>query len=612
VNFSNGSNIFTTTTNSSGIAASSFFTANSQIGAVAVTVTVNYATLNPHAVRPRNITGPVYFSLVNTAANGLNQFSASAATLTFDANTSTQQNLTLLAGAGTTNWQASLSYGAGASGWLMINKNSGTLAAGSSTQLILSANKSGLAAGTYSANLNFNDINHSANSITVKVSLIVGGYSYYLPFLSNAVNGYTSKLILQNVGNAPAIIATQYFDQQGNALSGQGQATCSQLANNAACTTPNSLSSGTKGTGVIISTQPLSVLVQESTPYGSSAYAVEAGASMNLVAPVAIHNAEGGFNTQLTIANTGATPTTATINFYDQAGNMLPTAKQTLSLAAHSSQTLDQAAATSKLPDGFYGWAQIDGASGAQLVAQVLEQRSDIKFVALVNAQPVVTNQMYAPAIFKKAFGSFVTGVNIINPSNTTLSIHLNFYDHTGKLYAATPFKLNPYAVAPIYQGASDSYGLPNGFYGSASIMAEGGNIVMMVNEAGMQTAAGTAQSGAYTPGRQGASKLALPVVANNGNGYTSGLTILNSSDQSVSGSLTYYNPDGTQQGQTQSFSLAAHASLPSYQGAANLPLSFYGQAVVTAANNSNSLLATINVQSSSSFYTYTESGSGN
>ena len=99
--------------------------------------------------------------------------------------------------------------------------------------------------------------------------------------------------------------------------------------------------------------------------------------------------------------------------------------------------------------------------------------------------------------------------------------------------------------------------------------------------------------------------------MANSGNGYTTGLTILNVSDQTVKGSISYYLTDGTQVvGAKQNFDLAAHASQPIYQGAvANLPQGFHGQAVITqvSVGTTANLIVTTNAQTDSLFFTYTE-----
>jgi hypothetical protein len=192
-------------------------------------------------------------------------------------------------------------------------------------------------------------------------------------------------------------------------------------------------------------------------------------------------------------------------------------------------------------------------------------------------------------------------------------TVAVTYYGKDGTAFSATPFVLAGHAVQPIYQGANSGVGiaanggLPNNFIGAATVTASAGGVVMAVNEAGGLTESGAAQSGTYLATANGSSTVGLPVVANNGNGYTSGVTVLNLSAETVGGTIAYYNPDGTLAGQ-QAFSIAAHASQLAYQGAASLPNGFYGQAVITQASGAaNSLLATTNVQSATSFYSYTE-----
>ena len=587
----------------------------------------------PHFLANNTPSNSVYYNVVATATgfpttnfflyntstnypNGLDQLTVNHHSLSFDATTS-HQNLTLMAGPVATNWLGSVTYGPGASGWLTLSANSGALLASNSTTIGLTANVGGLNNGIYTASVTFQDAANTGNSVTVNATLNVGpggAFSYYLPFVANGAGGFTSHVTVQNVGNAPATIQAQYFDPAGSSLGTQG-ATCGTLAANAACVATNPLANGARGTGVIVSNQPLSVIVQESTPFGSSAYTVGVGGSSQLVAPLAINGANGGFVTQLTLANVGPNATTATVRFYDQSGNLISNATKNVALGAHASQTLDQTAADSGLAVGYYGWAKIEGASGSQLVAQVLETRADIKFVALANSQqPNGVNKLYAPAIFRGAFGGFVTGANIVNPNDNATQVTITYYDSQGQAYRAQPFTLAAHAVAPVYQGANGGNGLPNGglpngFYGSATVESSQ-PLTMVVNEAGNTTANGAAQSGTYAAASMGSSNVGLPVVANGGNGgFASGATILNTGDTAVSGTISYYRADGTQlTAGSQSFTIAAHASLPIYQGGAGLPNGFAGQAVVVQTSGAaNSLLTTTNVQSPDLFYSYTE-----
>jgi uncharacterized protein YkwD len=155
--------------------------------------------------------------------------------------------------------------------------------------------------------------------------------------------------------------------------------------------------------------------------------------------------------------------------------------------------------------------------------------------------------------------------------------------------------------------------GLPDSFYGSATVTSQGGGVAMVVNESGSTTANGASQSGTYSAAPAGNGSIGLPVIARNGSGaiggpLMTGATLLNVSGQSVSGTIQYYNNDGTSIGTAKPFSIAAHASLALYQGdnAQGLTDGTYGTALITETSGSD-LIMTTNAQSASFFYTYTE-----
>jgi hypothetical protein len=344
-----------------------------------------------------------------------------------------------------------------------------------------------------------------------------------------------------------------------------------------------------------------------------------------LIAPLALNDYYGGFTTQLTVLNAGANATTVTVTFYGQDGTLQAGATRTLTLAAHTAQTLDQAAATSNIPVGFNGWAQVTGANNTDLLtAQVLEQNPNNRFVALVNSRQSGQPNQYAPAIFDDAYGHFFSGVNIINPNPTTITVNVTYYKYDGTSIPTTPFQLAPRAVAGVYQGVKGNInglpagGLPTGFYGGMIVTGIGGGVVVMANEEGGTTAAGTSRSGTYAAAASGASVIALPAVANNGFGFTSGATIFNISNTTVTGTIQYYTPNGVAVGSPQAFTVSGgvsgvapnlrHGSHAVYQGASSLPNGFYGTAIITQTGGpANALVATTNMESAGLFYTYTE-----
>jgi hypothetical protein len=448
-------------------------------------------------------------------------------------------------------------------------------------------------------------------------------YTYNLPFLANnyipsgQTQGYTTFLAVQNLGSSPATLNIQYFDPAGNVVNGPPlSGSCNPIPAHGECLAPNPMASGTQGTGIISSSQPLNAIVAEATPFGGSAYAVSAGSAANLIAPFIYNKAFGSYSTQLHIFNAGSSTVTATVKFYDYTGSLAITATKTFAIGSKQSYSLDQAASDSGLYLNFQGWAQLISAAGSQLSEQILEQDSDLGYVAILNATPSAATTVYVPTVFNVSYGNFYTGVAIVNPNNITITVTPSYYTITGTLYSTNPFQLGPYEVASIYDSLINPLyglpagGLPQGFTGAAIVTSQGGGIVMAINEYGGRTNAGTIESGTYVATSSGGSTVGLPVMANNGFGYTTGATVFNTSNTNVSATISYYNTDGSLAGSPQQFSIGPYASQPLYQGNVGLPNPFYGSAVVTQISAGTSLIVTTNALSNAFFYTYTEPNS--
>jgi hypothetical protein len=463
----------------------------------------------------------------------------------------------------------------------------------------------------------FNLVNNPANTIS--------GYSYYLPFLANnyqpggVSNGsFTTFLTFQNSNNVATSISIRYFDSTGTVITVPA-GTCSTIQAYGECVAPSPFTSGQHGEAILTSIQPLNVVVAEATPFGGSAYTVGAGASNNLIAPVAIRGGLVDFTTQLTIFNTGSSSASGTIKFYDQGGNHIAAADKSFTLATQTTTSFDQSSDTS-LGNNFYGWAQISSPAGSQLVAQVLEQRPSVHFVAVVNAQSTPQTTLYDPAIFNQAFGPFVTGANLVNPNPTPVTVSINYYRNDGTTYAASPFTIPANGVVGIYHAGTSGAGLPDGglpagtsgWYGAAQVNVSGINgVVMFVNEQGGTTGNGNDQSGTYGAAVSGATSVGLPVMANGAfGGYVTGSTIENTTNSNVGGTIQYFDLNGTAVGTAKTFSVGPHASFPLYQGGTDQGLSagFYGTAVIMVTSGpTSSILTTTNAQSNEFFYSYTE-----
>jgi predicted outer membrane repeat protein len=452
----------------------------------------------------------------------------------------------------------------------------------------------------------FNLVNSAANAAS--------GYSYYLPFLANNANGYTTYLVFQNTANVSSTVSISFFDNNGNPVS-PTTGTCSSVAALGECIVPNPFADNKQGEGIIVSQQPLNVIVSDATPFGGSAYAVPAGASNTLIAPVAIKGGLVDFTTQLSIFNGGNSTVNGTVQFFDSNGNHISAADKSFSLSAHSTTTYDQSQDNTLA--NFYGWAQVSSPAGSALVAQTLEQRPSVKFVAIVNAQFNPQTTLYAPAIFNEAFGSFVTGANLVNPNSQPVTVTLTYYKNDGTASVTTPFTIAGNAVTGIFQGGTSgsglpSGGLPNGWYGAVTVQVSGGSgIIMFVNEQGGLTATGSDQSGTYGAAVSGSSVIGLPVMANGAfGGYITGATIENITSTPVTASVQYYDLNGNTVGTAKSVTIGGNASYGLYQGGSDQALAsgFYGTAQITVISGpSSSLLVTTNAQSNAFFYSYTE-----
>lgn len=538
--------------------------------------------------------------------------------------TSPNQTVNLNATLLPVSWAATVSYSSNATGWLQLDRSSGIAVATLPSPVKLSLANNNLADGYYTATVTFKDTADSTDVASVVVGLRMlpapltnPAYSYYIPMMNNGPESINSFIIVQNMGNRPAQVDVSYYHvNDGVNTNGEIEAsdnvTCSSVPINARCQPLNKIGMEKSGSAIVYSDEPLNVIVRQSNTFGNSAYAISPGTSSNLIAPLAINHA-GGFSTQLTVFNTAATDTNATVTFYDQFGHVVPAATQHLHILSHATAQLYQADSSENLPNNFYGWAEISGDAGSQLAAQVLEENDSSNFMALTMAVNAGQNKLYAPAMFNNAFGGFVSGANVVNPNNQPVQVTVTYYGADGKAYPAAPFTLDAYAVAPIYQAANKTInglpngGLPVGFYGTATVEATGGGVVMVTNEAGGRTQTGGLRSGDYLGAVQGSSILSLPLLANNDwTGLTTGTTIWNSTDQPASFTVQYFGDDGTAYGPSKNYTLAAHSSLPIYQGNGDLPDGFNGVALVTQTSGSpNALMATVNAQSYQLFFSY-------
>ena len=515
------------------------------------------------------------------------------------------QSVNLSVANASANFTTQINYSSGASGWLTLNPASSTVNVGTPQPITFAVTTGNLAVGTYMATVTFQDTANASDTATVTIMFVVSAlppptnYTYYLPLVANGANtpvGQTTTFVtFQNLSaTTSANISVQYYGLSSGTPGNTDTLTVPAKGQKAIL--PN-IGSNNSGGGIITSSQPLNVVVSEAISTGGSAYNVTGQTAATLYSPLALNGAFGGFTTNIVVFNTGSTASAGQIQFYDANGNVAAT--QSFSIAGHASQTLSQAGVSGLANNQSY-WAKIVGASGSQLTAQVIEFGPH-NFVATFNASvpSQAATKLYAPAAFNGLYG-FVTGMGFANPNGTAANVTVTYYDGNGQqagIIQYLPIAAN--GNSSLFQGAT---GTPTNV--ASAVILSDQPIVMTVNERGPNFASGT-----YVGIVSGSMNVALPVMANNFAGFTTGTTIFNAGSGTANLTLTYLDGSGNPVGNPQSTStLAPNASFALYQGAATqgLPGGFFGTALISS--NQPLLVTTKALQTSTGlFYTYTE-----
>lgn len=429
---------------------------------------------------------------------------------------------------------------------------------------------------------------------------ITAGNTYTLPFVSNGAINTVTFVTAQNLSSSSTATAiVQYYNPAGGTIT----TTTVTIPPNgqAVLQTSTAISSGTYGSAIISSTQPLNVLVTEAATGGtsvtSSAYNVSPSTAAVLYNPIALNGNFNGFTTNTFVYNAGNVTSTGTITYYDQNGTQV-SSSDTFTVTPHTGQSFNQAGRTG-LANNLSYWSVISGTAGSQLVAQVTENGPN-NFLAIFEATPNLSQQLFQPTAYSQAFGSFNTGTAIANPNPSPANVTIKYYDAaTGSISATQVITIPANGVGNAYTPNS---GVPASFTGSA-IISSSQKIVATINEQGLPG------SGTYVALSNANRRVGLPAVANGFANFTTGTTLLNVTSQTIQVTLQYYNAAGNPVNPALVYQVLPGASVLAYQGGtgqAALPAGFFGTAVLTS-NVENSLVATTNAAAPGLFYTYTE-----
>jgi hypothetical protein len=296
-------------------------------------------------------------------------------------------------------------------------------------------------------------------------------------------------------------------------------------------------------------------------PSASSNAVTPAGPPARLILPALSNGAYGGFVSAISIADSGATAASITVDFFDQAGNVIGNG-ETLQLSPHQGATLRQDDGAS-LPAGSAGSAIVF--SDQPVAAFVNEFPSgnagDATSYTAVPASGAAAT-LYAPAMANNAYGGYTTGIGLLNLGASPTVVTITYRDTGGSsVKIAGVAGLAAHGYIGLYSG-DPGLGLPSGFAGTATITSDGQPLAAVVNEVGPG-----GQFSSYDAVPAGQQTLQAPAALSNAfGGFNTGIGIQNTSATAGTVAITYYDSAGTL-AKTSTFQIAANGYLGVYQG---------------------------------------------
>lgn len=286
-----------------------------------------------------------------------------------------------------------------------------------------------------------------------------------LPGVYKSYYGYTSNVVVQNVGSTAADITLKIY-APGNSTP-VAQATQNNVAPNAAAHFDQGTMTGL-GNGLysakVESTQPVAAIVNIWNTVGQQySYTGVVNGSTVAYAPVLMNNYYG-FNTALTVQNLSGATTAVTVTY--SSGKV-----STANIAANSSQLFYTP--NEGLPNGWIGSAKIES-DGGEIVALVNESDANNRAASYIGFASGSTTAS-APIVLKQYYG-YSTSITCQNIGTASTNITVTYSNGTSETWSGVPVN----GTALFYQPNNTS--LPSGFNGSAVATASQ-NIVCVVNE---------------------------------------------------------------------------------------------------------------------------------
>lgn len=390
----------------------------------------------------------------------------------------------------------------------------------------------------------------------------------YLPLVARNASGWTTNVTVQNTFNAPAEGRVEIFDAEGELALAIPLALDPFAAVTISGAELAALPDGFLGSAIVSADLGCGAVVTGERP-GSDRFAYEgpsAGGAV-LFAPLVTKDRDG-WSTVIHLQNLTAEPAAVQVEYLGTSGGRWG---ELVELAPFGSAAVSQVAHVG-LPTGFVGSAVLTSVAGQPVAAIVNGIRSNGAAMAYVAATSG-SDRLDAPLLFKR-YNGWDSAFQLFNigPSAAGVMVAYRGGDQPvwGNAWLASG------GMTTLWQEAMAH--LPDGYAGPATVQAPpGARLVGVVSE----VRAGTIAAMSYTAGRAPGTTLAVPLVARESAGWTSGIEVQNPNPVPVSVALMLYDQDGTpvlraqrtvRPGETRNFYLGTLEGVPEgFQGTAVL-----------------------------------------
>ncbi|HZT05656.1 MAG TPA: S8 family peptidase [Chloroflexota bacterium] len=305
----------------------------------------------------------------------------------------------------------------------------------------------------------------------------------YAPLVFKNRNGWSTTAYVQNLGADPTFVQLAYTSADGPGVWTDRvsipAAASRRISLRDTTAIPDNFVGGLTATSQ--DAQPLALVILETNPIGNAAaYTAPLNSGTNLVAPVVFKNrrTNGTWNTGVQIQNLGADTAHVTVTYrgtdgpgdsYSDRGSIDP----------GGSRTFYQPSSPG-LPDGFVGSATI-AVDNAQLVSGLVnEVNYDRNVSSTYQVLASGQNTLYAPLLMRNVAGAN-TGLQVQNLGQQAAALTITYRSQTGTALLVQSDVIGPGSAKSYFQPAIG--GLPDGFIGSATVVADNGQpIAAIVN----------------------------------------------------------------------------------------------------------------------------------